>query len=59
MHQIETEVVKESLLRKKLSELQLKGEEKYHKDKVIIQKTNKIVDELLEIKALSMFDHVI
>ena len=50
MHHIETEVVKESLLRRKLSALQLEGEEKYKKDKTVIKETNEIVDQLLYLK---------
>jgi len=51
MKYIETEVVKEALLRKKLSELQLEGEKIYSKDKETILKTNLLVDKLLELKS--------
>ena len=54
MHHIETEVVKEALLRQKMAELQFEGEELYKVDKETIEETNKIVQELLTIKSNSM-----
>jgi len=50
MHHIETEVVRNSLLRAKMSELQLEGEELFEKDKDDIRKTNKIVEKIEKLK---------
>ena len=55
MHHIETEVVRNSLLRAKMSELQLEGEELFEKDKDDIRKTNKIVTKIEELKNESKF----
>ena len=55
MHHIETEVVRNSLLRAKMSELQLEGEELFEKDKDDIRKTNKIVKKIEELKNESEF----
>lgn len=55
MNHIETEVVKETLLRRKLSELQLEGEKMYQLDKEVIEETNKVLDQLLVLKSDSKF----
>ena len=55
MHHIETEVVRNSLLRAKMSELQLEGEEKFEQDKETIRNTNKLVEKITQLKDESKF----
>ena len=55
MHHIETEVVRNSLLRSKMSELQLEGEEKFEQDKETIRHTNNLVEKITQLKDESKF----
>jgi len=51
MHHIENEAVRNAQLRQRMAELQEMGEEKYEEDKEVINKTNELVEQIMNIKA--------